>query len=57
MKVAAIFLGLIAVLAPLVAAFWWVKGQPLDWDGFSGKRWGPWNMQHPGNPLKKRNWQ
>lgn len=50
----AIFLGFVGILAALVAAFCWVKGQPVDWDGFSRKSWGPPNMHHSGNSLKKQ---
>lgn len=50
-----IVLGLAAVLGALTAGFWWIKGQPVDWDGFTRRRGiGTANMHHPGAPLKKQ---
>lgn len=50
---------IIVIALPLIACiagFWWVKGQPFDWDSFSrwqGRGAGMSGMHNPGQPLKR----
>jgi hypothetical protein len=48
-----IYITLGIILITLVTAFWWVKGQPLDWDS-STRRRGIWPGSNPdiGPPRK-----